>query len=83
MAEMPFNLKHSPFYCILIKSVAFVVERFFVPRCFTVPFGEWFSKDHIAFLDCLTLKVKLQQPIKLLGTACPMTQHHIPEDMDL
>jgi len=50
------------------------------------------SEDHSAFIlsvkqsrnsDSLTLKNKVLQSLKMLGTTHPVTKDHIPEDMKL
>ena len=35
------------------------------------------------FLDCLTLRMKMLQPVEMLGTASPNTQVHIHEEVFL
>jgi hypothetical protein len=34
------------------------------------------------FLDCLTLEMKVVHFLETSGTSRPMTQHHIPEDLN-
>jgi hypothetical protein len=60
-----------------------MVQKFCVPGYFTLSCGKYFTKDHIAFLDCWTLKMKPWLSIKMLGITCPMTHCHIPEDLNL
>ena len=76
------NLKQH-FLLHTVKKCCFCGWKVFRSTLFHCNFWRIVLKDHIAFLDCLTMKMKLQQPIRLLGTGCPVTQHHISEDTGL
>jgi hypothetical protein len=41
------------------------------------------SNSRTVFLECLTLKMKAVDCFSMSGTAHPLMQHHIPEDMIL
>ena len=76
------NLSHG---CIQIYSGCSA------PTCTSVATGldvvlcHWVSGYHISrtyFLECLTLHKMMAHFFKMLGTVTPVTQHHIPEELN-
>ena len=55
-----------------------------VMGCDALSVGESFlTFCRMVVLDCLTLMMKALGSFKMLGTACPVIQRHIPEGLNL